>query len=112
MNRTEWIAHHGFNDLDMTLIDEALAFGGRITKINDKPLEYEILKYNKYQFTLVEFSVIQQMKGVNHMEDDKAVKVSKETYKILLDLKKKTGLPIKRIISNSVMECLFKTKKG
>lgn len=42
---------------------------------------------------------------------DQSIKVSKEVYKILLDLKEKTGLPIKRIVANSVIQCLFNSKK-
>lgn len=44
------------------------------------------------------------------MKDDRSIRISDGTYKILNDLKEKTGLPIKRIISNCVMECLLNTK--
>ena len=46
MRRDDWVAHHGFCSLVMDRIDECLAFGGKITAIWDKPLDYEILKYN------------------------------------------------------------------
>ncbi len=38
---------------------------------------------------------------------DRSIRVSEEIYKILSDLKKRTGLPIKRIIYNSVVEYLL-----
>lgn len=47
MNRSEWITHHGFTEEDMWLVDECLKFGGIITAIYEKPLGYEIIKYNK-----------------------------------------------------------------
>lgn len=45
------------------------------------------------------------------MYEDKSIRISVRTYKILTDLKKRTGKPIKRIISDWAVSEIFNNKR-
>lgn len=47
MDKITWAKNFGFDSEDMEMIELALSFGSKIVAINDRPLDYEIIKYNK-----------------------------------------------------------------
>lgn len=47
MNKLEWQQLYGFDDSDMERIELALSYGEKITAVNERPLDYEEITYNR-----------------------------------------------------------------
>ncbi len=48
MTKDEWRIHHGFTDADMDrIVSVMLVMEGKITNIFNKPLDYQIIQYEK-----------------------------------------------------------------